>query len=255
MAGYKLQVVVGDTQNQSADAVTSAIEGLAGDRDLNAILTGYASGSDFEIETMAEQDMPYLLWANSAQTRDIIAPHPDKFPTVWSLAPSLDEYNTAMAPVLKGLPASGKLKLPNTKVALISSDNPYSKTIMNGLKKSFEEIDWTVTSTDLLPFGEIDNWRTFLAKVRQDNPAVIINTDYQLGNAGKFLTQFLEQPTDSLLFIQYAPSVPEFLKLTGKQATGLVYNMLGGTLDTCRGDQQIQGQVRQRTRYVRTGAL
>ncbi|MGY3487862.1 branched-chain amino acid transport system substrate-binding protein [Bradyrhizobium sp. USDA 4011] len=232
VAGYKLRVVVGDTQNQSADAVTSAIERLAGDHDLNAILTGYASGSNFEIEIMAEQDMPYLIWANSAQTRDIIAPHPDKFPTVWSMAPSLDEYNTAMVPVVKGLLADGKLRLRNTKVALISSDNPYSKTIMNGLKKSFEGAGWTVTSADLLPFGEIDNWRTFLAKVRQDNPAVIINTDYQPGNAGKFLTQFLEQPTDSLVFIQYAPSVPEFLKLTGKQATGVVYNLLGGTLNT-----------------------
>jgi branched-chain amino acid transport system substrate-binding protein len=176
--------------------------------------------------------MPYLISANSAQTQDIIAPHPDKFPTVWSLTPSYDAYNTAMVPILKGLQASGKLKLPNKKVALISSDNPYSKTIMNGLKKSFEDDGWTPTSADLLPSGEIDDWRAFLAKVRQDNPAVIINTDWLPGNAAKFLTQFLEQPTDSLVFIQYAPSVPEFLKLTGKQATGIVYDILGAPLNT-----------------------
>lgn len=232
VAGYKLQVVVGDTQNQSADAVTSAIERLVGDSDLNAIVTGYASGSNFEIETMAEQDMPYLLSGSSAQTRDIVAKDPEKYPTIWSFNPSYDAYNTAMVPVLDGLQASGKLKLPNRKVALISSDNPYSKGIMDGLKKSFEEAGWTVTSADLLPFGEINDWRTFLAKVRQDNPAVIINTDYAPGNAAKFLTQFLEQPTDSLVFIQYAPSVPEFLKLAGKQTTGIVYNLLGGILNT-----------------------
>ncbi|PSH62178.1 ABC transporter substrate-binding protein [Phyllobacterium sophorae] len=232
VAGYQLEVVVGDTQNQSADAVTSAFERLAGDRDLNAMFTGYASGSNFEIEMIAEQDMPYLIAANSAQTRDIIAAHPDKFPTVWSLTPSYDAYNTAMVPVLQGLETSGKLKLTNRRAALISSDNPYSKSIMEGLKKSFEDAGWSVTSADLLPFGEINDWRTFLAKVRQDNPAVIINTDYQPGNAAKFLTQFLEQPTDSLVFIQYAPSVPEFLNLTGKQATGIVYNLLGGTLNT-----------------------
>ena len=232
VAGYKLEVEVGDTQNQSADAVTSAFERLAGDRDLNAMFTGYASGSNFEIQMMSEQDMPYLIAANSAQTRDIIAPHPDQFPTVWSLTPSYDAYETAMLPVLKELESGGKLKLPNNKAALISSDNPYSKTIMNGLKKNFEAAGWKVTSADLLPFGEIDDWRTFLARVRRDNPALIINTDYQPGNAAKFLTQFLEQPTDSLVFIQYAPSVPEFLKLTGKQATGIVYDSLGGVLNT-----------------------
>jgi branched-chain amino acid transport system substrate-binding protein len=232
VAGYKLEVVVGDTQDQQADAVTSAFERLAGDPELNAMFTGYASGSNFEIEMMAEQDMPYLIAANSAQTRDIISPDPDKFPTVWSLTPSYDAYETEMVPVIKELQDSGKLKLPNNKVALISSDNPYSKTIMDGLKKNFEAAGWTVTSADLLPFGEINDWRAFLARVRQDNPALVINTDYQPGNAAKFLTQFLEQPTDSLVFIQYAPSVPEFLDLTKERATGIVYNLLGGILDT-----------------------
>jgi len=231
VAGYKLEVVVGDTQNESADAVTTALERLTGDRDLNAVVTAYASSSNFEIDNRAELDMPYIT-ATSNQTRDIIAPHPDKFPTVWSVVPSFDEYNTAMVPLLKGLKASGRLKLPNSKVALISTDNPFSKTVMYGLKKSFEEAGWSVTSADLLPLGEIDDWRTFLAKVRQDSPAVIINTDYHPGNAAKFLIQFLEQPTDSLIFVQYAPSVPEFLTLTGKQATGIIYNLLGGVLNT-----------------------
>jgi branched-chain amino acid transport system substrate-binding protein len=232
IAGYKFEVVVGDTQDQAADVVTSTFERLAGDRDLNVMMTGYASGSNFEIGLMSEQEMPYLISANSAQTRDIIAPSPDKFPTVWSLTPSYDAYESAMVPVITQLEQSGKLKLPNKKVALISSDNPYSKTIMDGLKKNFEAGGWTVTSTDLLPFGEINDWRAFLARVRQDSPGLIINTDYLPGNAAKFITQFLEKPTDSLVFIQYAPSVPEFLDLTKEHSNGIMYNLLGGALET-----------------------
>ncbi|MGE3305327.1 MAG: ABC transporter substrate-binding protein [Rhizobiaceae bacterium] len=230
VAGYKLEVVVGDTQNQEADAVTSAFERLAGDPDVNAMMTGYASGSNFEIELMAEQEMPYILSANSSQTRDIISPSPDKFPTVWSLTPSYDAYETAMVPVVEQIEKSG-IKLPNKKAALISSDNPYSKTIMDGMKKNLEAAGWTVVSADLLPFGEINDWRAFLARVRQDEPALIVNTDYLPGNAAKFVTQFLEQPTNSLVFIQYAPSVPEFLELTKEHSTGIMYNMLGGPLD------------------------
>ncbi|MGY4319120.1 ABC transporter substrate-binding protein [Bradyrhizobium sp. JR3.5] len=231
VAGYKLQVVVGDTQNMSVDSVTSAVQRLTKDPDLNAIVTGFADYSNFEIELMAEQDMPYLLYGSTDSTRAIIAPHPDKFPTVWSLNASYDAYKTAMIPVLHSLEKSGKLKLPNKKVALISTDNPYSKSIMNGLKRSFEEDDgWTVTSSDLLPTGEIADWRTFLVKVRQDNPAVVINTDPRADNAAKFQTQFLEQPINSLVFIQYAPHIPEFLKLTGEKGTGVIYNLIGGTL-------------------------
>lgn len=254
VAGYKLEVVVGDTQDQAADAVTSAFERLAGDSAINVMMTGYASGNNFEIELMAEQQMPYLISANSAQTRDIIAPNPENFPTVWSLTPSFDAYETAMVPIITELEAAGKLKLPNKKVALISSDNPYSKTIMDGLEKSFEAGGWTVTSTDLLPFGEIGDWRAFLARVRQDEPAVIINTDYLPGNAAKFMTQFLEEPTNSLVFVQYAPSVPEFLELTKDRANGIMYNLLGGILDTPKNPRAAEISKKYEDKYgVKTG--
>ncbi|MEX0407834.1 ABC transporter substrate-binding protein [Aquibium sp. LZ166] len=254
VAGYKLEIVVGDTQDQAADAVTSAFERLAGDRDVNAMMTGYASGSNFEIELMAEQEMPYLISANSAQTRDIIAPSPDDFPTVWSFTPSYDAYETAMVPVIEQLEKAG-IELPNKKAALISSDNPYSKTIMEGLKKNFEAAGWTVTSADLLPFGEINDWRAFLARVRQDAPAVIINTDYLPGNAAKFVTQFLETPTNSLVFIQYAPSVPEFLELTKEHSTGIMYNLLGGVLDTPKNPRAAEVAKKFEDKYgVKTGS-
>lgn len=230
VAGHTFEIVVGDAADQSAAAVATAAERLLGDRDMGAIVTGYASGSNFEIEMMAEQEMIYLVSANSAQTRDIIAPDPDAFPTVWSFTPSFDAYNTGVVPVIEGLAESGAVELSGKTVALISSDNPYSKTIAEGLVESFGDAGWDITVNDLVPFGEIGDWRGFLAKVRQNPPAIIINTDYLPGNAAAFMSQFMEQPTDSLVFIQYAPSVPEFLDLTQDASSGVMYNLLGGTL-------------------------
>lgn len=234
VAGYKLQAVVGDARDGSADAVTSAIERLTGDRDLNAIVTGYTSANNFEINLMAEQEMPYMLYGSANQTRDIIAAHPDKFPTVWSLSPSFDAYETETVPVLQRLEKSGSLKLPNKKVAFIAADIPITKGVMNGLITSFKDAGGTITSTDLIPWGPVEDWRTFLTKVRQDNPAVIMNIDPETGNAAKFITQFLEQPTDSIVYIQYVPAIPEFLKLTGKKGTGVIYSVIGGTIPSAR---------------------
>lgn len=232
VAGHTFELVVGDVVDGAADKVTTAAERLLGDRDMGAIMTGYASGSNFEIELMAEQEMIYMISANSSQTEDIIAPSPDDFPTIWSLTPSFAGYNTEIVPVIDGLAADGKLDLPNKKVALIASDNPYSKGIADGMVTAFESAGWEVTTNDLLPFGEINDWRGFLSTVRQDPPAVIINTDYQSANAALFVSQFNEDPTDSLVFIQYAPSVPEFIELTKNQSSGIVYNLLGGILNT-----------------------
>lgn len=228
--GYTFEVVVGDAADQSAAAVATAAERLLSDREMGAIMTGYASGSNFEIEMMAEQEMIYLISANSAQTRDIIAPDPDAFPTVWSFTPSFDAYNTGVVPAIEGLMEGGAVELSGKTVAIISSDNPYSKTIADGLVESFQGAGWEVTVNDLVPFGEIGDWRGFLAQVRQNPPAVVINTDYLPGNAAAFMSQFMEQPTNSLVFIQYAPSVPEFLELTKDASSGVLYNLLGGTL-------------------------
>jgi len=230
IAGHTFEVVVADVGDGNPDAVATAAERLLGDRAMGAIFANYASGTNFEIEMMAEQDMIYMVSANSQQTKDIISPKPQDFGTVWSLTPSYDGYNTQIVPVIDSLVSAGKLKLPNRKVAMIASDNPYSKGIAEGMVKAFKAAGWQITQDDLLPFGEINDWRAFLAKVRQDPPALLINTDYLSANAATFMTQFMENPTDSLVFIQYAPSVPEFLKLTKDKSSGIVYNMLGGML-------------------------
>ena len=232
VAGHTFELVVGDVVDGAADKVTTAAERLLGDRDMGAIMTGYASGSNFEIELMAEMEMIYLVSANSSQTEAIISPNPQDFPTVWSLTPSFAGYNTEIVPVIDGLADNGKLDLPNKKVALIASDNPYSKGIADGMVTAFETAGWEVVTNDLLPFGEINDWRGFLGKVREAEPAVVINTDYQSANAALFVSQFNENPTDSLVFIQYAPSVPEFIELTKEQSSGIVYNLLGGVLNT-----------------------
>lgn len=232
VAGHTFELVVGDVVDGAADKVTTAAERLLGDRNMGAIMTGYASGSNFEIELMAEMEMIYLVSANSSQTEGIISPDPDAFPTVWSMTPSFAGYNTEIVPVIQGLVADGKLSIDNEAVALIASDNPYSKGIADGMVDAFGAANWDVVTNDLLPFGEINDWRGFLGTVRDAEPSVIINTDYVSSNAALFVSQFNENPTDSLVFIQYAPSVPEFIELTKEQSSGIVYNLLGGILNT-----------------------
>jgi branched-chain amino acid transport system substrate-binding protein len=228
--GNTFELAVGDVKDQSAGNVTSAVERLLGDPDVQFMLTGYASLTNFEIDTMAEADMPYVIAATSQQTRDIIVPEPEKYGCCWSWTPSFDAYNTEVVTFIEKLAADGKIKLPTKKVAMISSDNAYSKTISEGMKKSFGEKGWTITVDEMVPFGEVSDWRSILAKVRENTPDVVINTDYLSGNSAAFLAQFLEQPTNSLVFLQYAPSVPEFVELTKEKSNGVIYNLLGGSL-------------------------
>ncbi len=232
VAGYRIELVTGDVKDMSAGNVTSAVERLIGDPDVQFMMTGYASLTNFEIDSMAENDMPYVLAATSQQTRDIIAPDPKKYWCCWSWTPSFDAYNTDVTSFVERLAAEKKVALPTKKVSVISSDNAYSKTISEGMKKTFKAKGWSIVTDEMVPFGDVTDWRSILAKVREAAPDLIINTDYLPGNSASFLNQFLEQPTKSVVFLQYAPSVPEFVKLTGKNSNGVIYDLLGGPLDS-----------------------
>ncbi|MEO0678887.1 MAG: ABC transporter substrate-binding protein [Pseudomonadota bacterium] len=232
VAGHTFEVVVADVKDHSAANVSSAAERLLGTDGIEVILTGYASLSLFEVDLMAEYGMPYIAAGPSPSFAAITTKDIDAYWCCYSYTADFKGYETDVLPYIEELGEAGKIDLGERKLAMISSDNPYSKTISEGMKASFEAAGWTVTVDELVPFGEVGDWRAILAKVRADAPTLVVNTDYIPGNSALFLKQFLEQPTESLVFLQYAPSVPEFVELTGDASTGVLYNLIGGALDT-----------------------
>lgn len=229
---YKFKAVVADTQNQRADATASGFKRLSTTSDLNFIMTAYASTSNFEITLMAKANMPYLISANAAQTRDIISKNPSKYPTVWSRVPNYDAYGTALPGLLEQWAKDGRIKLGKRTVYIISSDDPYGSTIAKGLKASFTKLKWKISGYETVPAFTVTDWRAALGRIRENPPTIIVLTDSASPIDAAFQNQFMQKPTNSLVFQQYGPSVPEFQKLTGKNANGVLYNLLGGAIDT-----------------------
>ena len=232
VAGYTLELVIADTVDQRADAVTTAFNQLSNTEDLNFMMTAYASTSNFEIELMAEVDMPYLISANAAQTREIVSADPENYDTVWSRVPSYDAYETALPELLEAYDEAGLLSLRDREAFIISSDDPYGTTIATGMSEHFEGLGWTVVGYETVPFASVTDWRGLLAKIRETDPDIVVVTDSAPPNNAAFMNQFMENPPNSLLFLQYGPSVQEFLELTGDNSSGLIYNNLGAAIDS-----------------------
>lgn len=230
IAGHTFEVVVADVKDGSAANVSSAAERLTGTDGVEVILTGYASLSMFEVDLMAEADMPYLSAGPSPSFAAITTQDIDYYWCCWSFTASFKGYETDVLPAVEALADRGEITLRDKSVAIISSDNAYSRTISEGMKQSFADGGWSIVVDELVPFGEVGDWRAVLAKVRDANPDLVVNTDYLPGNSALFLNQFLDSPTNSLVFLQYAPSVPEFVNLTGENSTGVLYNLIGAPL-------------------------
>lgn len=228
--GRTVKLRVADVKGQTSDAVSAAVAALSADPNIAAVVTGYASTTNFEIDQLAQAGIPYIIGGNSAQTSAIISKNPGNYPGVWSVTPAFDAYSTDLPERLDTWDRDGTYPLRNRKAYLISSDNPYSNGIADGLAKNLNEKGWTVTGPDKVPFGDVSDWTTQITKLRQVDPAIVINTDYQTANAVRFLQQFRQNPTKSLVFQQYAPSVPEYLSLAKSDADGVLYNLLAGRI-------------------------
>ena len=232
VAGHTFEVEVADVKDQSAANVSSAAERLIGTDGVEVVLTGYASLSMFEVDLMAEAGMPYIAAGPSPSFAAITTQAIEDYWCCYSYTASFKGYETDVRPAVEALAATGAFTLRDKSVAIISSDNAYSRTISEGMKTSFEEGGWNIVVDELVPFGEVGDWRAILARVRETNPDLVINTDYLPGNSALFLNQFLEEPTESMMFLQYAPSVPEFVTLTGENSAGVLYNLINAPLNS-----------------------
>jgi branched-chain amino acid transport system substrate-binding protein len=242
-ARYKFEIVKGNTNNMEASAVTSAAQLLNTTKDLNFVMTSYASTSNFELNIFAKTKMPYLLSANSQQTADIISKDPSKYPTIWSRVPSYDGYQTELPKVLNQLEKDKKITFKHGKtVYIISSTDPYGSTIANGLKENFPKNGWKVIGFESVNYAGVQDWQAALAKIRQNVPDLIVVTNSTASDDAALQNQFYDSPTDSLMFQQYAPSVPQYLELTGAKANGVMYNMLGGAIPTLASTKTITAE-------------
>jgi branched-chain amino acid transport system substrate-binding protein len=255
IGGHTFELVVGDTRDGAASDVTAAVERILADPDVHFVTAGYASLTGFEIDNMAEAEMPYVLSGPSGQTRGIIEPNPEKYWCCWSMMPAFEAYNTDVTRLVDKLAKGNAVTLsPAKNVALISSDNAYSSTIYDGMKKEIVASGWKQTVDEVVPFGEVNDWRTILSKVRQTPPDLVVNLDYLPANSASFLNQFMESPTKSLVFLQYAPSVPEFIKLTGKNSEGVMYDLIGGAIANNKNPRGLEVADKFKQKYnVETG--
>lgn len=228
----QLAVVIGDAVDMRTDQVTAAVNQLFNDPNVNFMMTAYTSAANEEFELMAAEGMPYLTAANTEATKSIIGADPAKYKTIWSTVPDYLAYNTTPAEEMdKWLRDTPGFTFPaKPTVYTISSDNTYSDNIAKGLNATLEGLGWEVLGFDTVPLGNVTDWGASLAKIRANPPTLIINTEYQPSNLATFINQFRQNPTKSLVYMQYGPINAQFCELAGGNAEGVLYASVGGPI-------------------------
>jgi branched-chain amino acid transport system substrate-binding protein len=125
---------------------------------------------------------------------------------------------------------STKQWVPSAKtMAIVTSNDPYSLAIAQSFQAGMVKTGWKTSLFEQFTVPEADYTAT-LTKIRSNPPGIIFFSDYAAGDEAAFIKQFAQAPTQSLVYQQYAPSIPQYLQLAGSAANGVLWSTVVGIL-------------------------
>ena len=228
--GRPLEPHFEDTKEQGAANIVPAMQRLMDRYNVHAIINGYNTGAVCaEYDTIADAGILYLHHNTDVTHYAKIKSNRDKYFGIFMSDPAEYYYGPGLLVFLNNLMQSGAWKRPNNKIAVITGSQNYSVVIADAIKSKAKDLGWDISlfETVVVPISE---WGPTLTKVRQDPPAVIAVTHWVPQDLAQFMLQFVPNPTNSLVYMQYGPSLAAFREI-GKAATdGVLYSTVVASL-------------------------
>lgn len=224
--GKKLEIVYADIKGCSAEDCTIAAD-LMERAGVTALFPGVFFGPA-GVHAFGKMKQPLFHASASKELVDAVVENWPEYRNIFQICASEKPYGPSAFEVMtKKLPYT----LPNKKVAILGGDITYDLLI----KASFKEIclknEWEVILDDTYPYGNTE-FGAQLAKIRSEKPSIIFGCITSCDSSVAFMNQFLTNPTNSLIYIQWSPASPEFIKLLGNRANGILWQTLLAYLPT-----------------------
>lgn len=233
VAGRPLELVTADISDQSPENYIQAAQRLVSQEKVAAVFSGYTTTTSAEFRIYADAGIP-MLHTNTLQANtDYVVEN--NITNIYQCCPTEIWYATGFTQFIQDLIETAAWTPRAKTAAIISSNDSYSISIATVFKAELAKLGWSVTFYDEVTVPNAD-WGPQLARIRSNPPGLIFITDYLSGDLASFATQFASAPTDSLLYQQYGPSVPEYLDLARGAANGVLWSTTIGALPDAIGD-------------------
>lgn len=213
-----------DTKEQGADNIIPAMQRLIDRHGVHAIINGYNTGAvTQEYDVIADAGIIYIHHNTDIVHHQTVGNDPERYFGIFMGDPAEHWYGEGLLSFLNGLGEKGQWERPNNKIAVVTGSQNYSVVIANAIRDNAQKYGWEIGlfETVVVPISE---WGPTLAKIRNDPPAVIAVTHWVPQDLAQFMLQFVPNPTNSLVYMQYGPSLAAFREI-GKDATnGILYS-------------------------------
>jgi branched-chain amino acid transport system substrate-binding protein len=226
IGGRPVRLELLDAKDQTPEIMTSSMRKFVADR-VAAVFAPFLSYTNVETPIVGRAGIP-TFHVNTFQGNVDFAIK-SGFKNIFQLCPSEIWYAKGFVDLMQGLVSSGKFKPREKTVAVVSSNDAYSISIARTFREDIQKLGWRVIQFDTYTVPQSE-WGSTLTRIRKNDPDIVFQSDYFVGDEASFIKQFAEAPTRSLVYQQYAPSVPEYLKLAGEKANGVLWATTTGTI-------------------------
>ena len=214
LLGRKLEVVSFDIEDMLPEKLISAAEVLVVKEKADLIVTACnAMGPD--VQAFGKYDVPYINNNASTIATNMVKDDPGQY---WNVFQAGDNEPAYVSKTIETFMGFG-YALPNKKIAVVYSEYDWDKKIAAALKEQAKQYGLDLVIYEQTP-AATNAWGPILAKIRAHDPALVFLSIYAPESIAAFANQYLQNPTNSLVDLGYAVSIPSFMEIASKYADG-----------------------------------
>ena len=216
--GRQLEIVTYDVEDVMPEKVTASSEALVLGEKVDLSITSWIDYG-VDVKAYGRYDVPYMGGAATTLSLQAYQEAPDDYWNTLMYWPPEKEYARASWPQLMQLP----YEYPNKKIFIVNEDDQWSHFIADEYALLAEKDGWEVAGAETVPTATVEFGAT-LTKIKAADPAIVIVISLSPAAEAAFMSQFLKDPTNSLVQMPYCPAAPEWLTLNGANAEGVLWS-------------------------------
>ncbi len=224
--GRPLHLAVLDTQAQEPNVMKTVFQKFVS-QGVAAIFSGFCTYTSVEFPIVAQAGIPTFHVNTWHGNVDYVKQHGIK--NIFQGDPSETWYGPGFVVLVEDLIRTGAWKPSAKTMAIVTSNDPYSLNIAKSFQAEMQKHGWKSTMFQQFTAPQAD-WSAVLVNIRDQPPGIVFFSDYAAGDEASFIKQFRQSPTQSLVYQQYAPSIPQYLQLAGSAADGVLWSTVVGIL-------------------------
>ncbi|MFA5121448.1 ABC transporter substrate-binding protein [Zavarzinia sp.] len=234
--GREIELYVPDVDKLSPESCRQAIAACI-DKKVLAISNSFVFAPIAAMDESAKYKCPYLNGNAQRLPTEAFKADPVKYSHMLQTCPAEVNYGWTYPLWLKAMETTGAWKPKNRKIHIVAEQVGYCQTILKAARESIPKLDFELAAVTDIQYP-VNDWGPVIQRLKEVDAGAIMIDHWVAAEYAAFCKQFRANPVEnSLVYLQYGPSQPEFLELGGKATEGFCWSTTLGVYGDARGQE------------------